>query len=298
MNLRGILAREQRAFLGRNREAWGDHLSRVRAFLGAGLAGADPDRPTLILGAGTGLEVPWDQAPRFTIGWDGDPWSRLGTALRHRRWPSWVFKDVTGGVEDLLRTAQRCVREGRTGRRRDSARARTRLAGLLPSLVPGASPLREWMAAHHPGTILAANLLGQLGCLAQRTIEAAFAPNSPWEPDPEREDPLAEALDAWTARAVRALLRGLAESGAELWMVHDRGVVFGMEPLQLGPLREPWTSQLESAGVLEVADPLAGVEVRDECPAHRVDRLDRWIWPVAPGQIHIMEALALRPTAG
>ncbi len=75
-----LLRREQFAFLARDHSAWGDHLDRVRAFLGEGLQSADPGRPVLILGAGSGLEVPWALAPADTTGWDGDPWSRLWTA--------------------------------------------------------------------------------------------------------------------------------------------------------------------------------------------------------------------------
>ncbi|MFN7959400.1 MAG: hypothetical protein U0P46_13890 [Holophagaceae bacterium] len=63
-----LLRREQWAFLARDRSAWGEHLGRVRGFLGEGLQAADPDRPVLILGAGPGLEVPWALAPPATTG--------------------------------------------------------------------------------------------------------------------------------------------------------------------------------------------------------------------------------------
>src|ERR1035438_5896883 len=100
-----LLRREQFAFLARDRSGWGDHLDRMHAFLGEGLQSADPTRPVLILGAGSGLEVPWALAPPDTTGWDGDPWSRIWTALRYHRWPPWVFGDLTGGMSELEATS-------------------------------------------------------------------------------------------------------------------------------------------------------------------------------------------------
>lgn len=106
-----LLAREQRAFLGRDRRAWDSHLAQVRSFLGAGLARADRGRPVWVLGAGSGLEVPWAIAPPGAAGWDADPWSRLRTFLRHRRWPRWEFTDLTGAMAGLDDLARRCARE-------------------------------------------------------------------------------------------------------------------------------------------------------------------------------------------
>jgi hypothetical protein len=184
-----LLRREQFAFLARDRSAWGDHLDRVRAFLGEGLQSADPARPVLILGAGSGLEVPWALAPPDTTGWDGDPWSRLWTALRHHRWPPWVFEDLTGGMSELEATTRRAVMEPWSGHRRALEAAKTRLAGLLPFLVPDPGALRAWIGAHRPGTILVANVMGQFGVVAERSWKPSLAgppgirtPNgrSPW----------------------------------------------------------------------------------------------------------------------
>jgi hypothetical protein len=284
------LAAEQRAFLGRGREPWADHLARARAFLGEGLRAADPAAPVLILGAGSGLEVPWHLAPASAVGWDADPWSRVRTLLRHRRVPPWVFQDLTGGLDALAALAWRTARQPWSGQVR-GARAARRLAGLIPSLDPRPEPLRAWIRQHRPGTILAANVMGQFGAVAQRLVEQAFQGRTPWLADPDLADPLAEALDGWTARAVRAWLGALLESGAALWLLHDRGVVFGEEPVALGPLAPDWTAQLRSDGVLEVADPLCGVDVLAEAGDRRPAGHQRWLWPVAPGQVHVMEAL-------
>ncbi len=291
-----LLRREQFAFLARDRAAWGGHLDRVRAFLGEGLQAADPDRPVLILGAGSGLEVPWALAPPRTTGWDADPWSRAWTLLRHRRWAPWVFEDLTGGLADLVRTARRATTEPWSKRPRTPGTAARRLAGLLPSLQPDPAPLRDWIQRHRPGTILAANVMGQFGVVAERLVEAVFSA-PPWEADPEREDPLAEALEAWTGRAIRAFLEVLAESGADLWLVHDRAVVFSGGRLELGPWEAAWLRQLASLeGPLEASDALVGQEAgpllaaAGLCPL----RQERWLWPVAPGQRHLVEALAWR----
>jgi len=291
-----LLRREQFAFLARDRSAWGDHLDRVRAFLGEGLQSADPARPVLILGAGSGLEVPWALAPPDTTGWDGDPWSRSWTALRHHRWPSWVFEDLTGGMSELETTTRRAVVEPWSGHRRALEVAKTRLTGLLPSLVPDAGALRAWVGAHRPGTILVANVMGQFGVVAEKVVETVFG-GPPWNSDPEREEPLAEALAAWTARAIEAVLRVLYESGADLWLVHDRAVVFGNGSLDLGPWEEAWTRQLRADGpVLEASDALAGVDPSSFMLGNEMNLIgrDRWIWPLAPGQRHLIEALAIR----
>jgi hypothetical protein len=173
-SLSNLLRREQFAFLDRDRSAWGEHLHRVQCFLGKGLQSADPARPVLILGAGSGLEVPWSMAPPFTTGWDADPWSRLWTALRHHRWPPWRFEDLTGGLAELDTTAGRAIMEPWSGRRRGQKVAKNWLAGLLPFLQPDPEALRTWIKAHQPGTILAANVMGQFGVVAERIVEAAF----------------------------------------------------------------------------------------------------------------------------
>lgn len=291
-----LLRREQAAFLARDRAAWTDHLDQVRTFLGEGLQAADPTRPVLILGAGSGLEVPWALAPPHSIGWDADPWSRARTFLRHGRWAPWVFEDLTGGLVALAAAARRAVGEPWSGRRRAPRAAALRLAGLLPSLQPEPRALQAWIEAQRPGAILAANVMGQFGAVAERVVEAAFSPASPWVGDPEQPDALALALEAWTRRALVAFLGALAASEADLWLVHDRGVVFGEGPMALGPWADPWTGQLQGGrGAWEVSDPLAGLDVVAELsgtgrtPRHR----DRWLWPLAPGQAHLVEALAL-----
>jgi len=291
-----LLRREQWAFLARDRSAWGEHLARARAFLGEGLAAADPARPVLILGAGSGLEIPWALAPPGTTGWDADPWSRVWTALRHRRWAPWVFADLTGGLAELEAAARRAARESWTGRRRDPDVAALRLAGLLPSLRPDPAPLRAWIDAHRPGTILVANVMGQFGVVAERLVEAAFL-RPPWEVDPDRPDPLATALEAWTGRALQAFLEVLADSGADLWLVHDRAVIFSVGGLELGPWDEAWSRQLGSRGApIEAGDALAGLDVPPllTTGGRELVHRERWIWPVAAGQRHLVEALAAR----
>lgn len=292
-----LLRREQRAFLARNRAGWDAHLAKVRAFLGEGLQAADPSRPVLVLGAGSGLEVPWALAPASTVGWDADPWSRLRTLLRHRRWAPWVVADATGAMVDLEATVRRAVMEPWSKRRRDPDLAARRLAGLLPSLHPRPAGLAQWIGIHRPGAILAANLMGQFGVLAESLVEAAFAPASPWVADPERPDPLAEALEAWTSRAVTAFLEALAASGAELWLVHDRAVVFSGGRLALGDWADPWTRQVvPEAGALEARDALAGVDVSAVLARNGMALLhvERWLWDLAPGQRHLVEAVRAR----
>jgi len=292
-----FLAREQGAFLARERPEWTEHLARVRGFLGAGLERVEPGRRVLILGAGSGLEVPWSRAPRGTVGWDADPFSRMRTFLRHGRWAPWVFADITGAFGALQAAAERSVRESWSGRRRRSEAARLRLAALLPSLPVDPVPLRDWIHRHRPCSILAANFMGQLSPLAQRLVERAFAPEDPWEVDADRRDPFGEALEAWTARLVESLLELLASSGAELWLVHDRAVLDGARPLSLGAFAADWKAQLQGEGPLEAWDPLAGVDVsrslQERVPLHQ----ERWLWPLAPDQLHIVEALAFASPA-
>jgi hypothetical protein len=289
-----LLRREQFAFLARDRSAWGNHLDRARAFLGEGLQAADPSRSVLILGAGSGLEVPWGLAPNDTTGWDADPWSRVWTALRHHRWPPWVFEDLTGGLADLEATARRAVAEPWSGHRRDRATAARRLVGLLPSLHPDPVPLKAWLTAHQPGTILVANVMGQFGVVAERVVETAFG-GAPWGLDPEQVDPLAEALETWTRRSVGAFLGVLRDSGADLWLVHDRAVVFSGGILELGPWEDAWARQVRCEGPpIEASDALAGVDVPALLAGKgaEVVRKERWIWPLAAGQRHVVEAIA------
>ena len=290
-----LLRQEQFAFLARDRSAWGGHLDQVRAFLGEGLRLADPARPVLILGAGSGLEVPWALAPSQTTGWDADPWSRVRTALRHRRWAPWLFGDLTGGLAGLEAATRRSLAEPWSGRRRDREIAAKRLTGLLPSLHPEPAALRAWIAEHRPGTILSANVMGQFGVVAERMVEVILG-GSPWEVDPEQTDPLAEALEAWTRRAIVAFLGALEEGGAELWLVHDRAVFFGRGPLALGPWEDAWAQQVQAGAGLEVSDPLAGVEAPSLLAAGGggFSRKERWLWPVAQDQRHLVEALAWR----
>ncbi len=295
-SLSRLLRREQFAFLARDKRAWAEHLARVRGFLGEGLQAADPNRPVLILGAGTGLEVPWVLAPLQTTGWDADPWSRVGTALRHRRWVPWVFEDLTGGLAELEILARRAIAEPWSGRRRSPGVAAQRLAGLLPSLHPDPAALKSWIAERRPGTILVANVMGQFGVVAERLVETTFG-RLPWEPDPERTDPLAEALEAWTRRALTAFLGALRDSGADLWLVHDRAVVFSGGELVLGAWEPDWTRQVLSDGPpIEASDALAGIDVLLVLAGGGLDpeRNTRWLWPLAPGQRHVVEALVLR----
>jgi hypothetical protein len=282
--LPSLLSREQRSFLGRSRRGWAPHLARARTFLGEGLEAG----PALVLGAGSGLEVPWERARAGTVGWDADPWSRIRTFLRHRVWPEWVFGDLTGGMAELQRIAWRTARQPWSGRPRATFTAIRRLAGLLGDLRPDAGPLEAWIQARHPERILAANVMGQFGVVARRAVERAFAPLDPWGPG-EVEDPLDKALGIWTARTVVSFLAVLERSGAELWLVHDRGVVFG--ETGLGPLREPWTAQLQAPGPLEADDPLCGVDVLQAFQGREVDRHQRWLWRIAPAQVHVVEAL-------
>ncbi|HJV90414.1 MAG TPA: hypothetical protein VJ623_08930 [Holophagaceae bacterium] len=296
--LRRHLLLEQRAFLARDRHAWREHLLRARAWLGEGLASAPRDRPCVVLGAGWGLEVPWSLAPPTTWGWDADPLSRVGTLLRHRRWAPWMYEDFTGGLRDVAAAAHRCAQDGRQGRRRDPVAGARRLAGILPSFKPAAGPLRTWVETHRPGAILAANVMGQLGPVAQALIRRAFHPVNPFELPHEVSEQLAEALDLWTAAAVRAVLQVMAESGAEVCLLHDRGVAWGgAEPRPLGPWRDPWMAQLP-LGHWEVSDALGDVEV-GSCfeGTHATQARERWWWPVGPDQLHLVEAWRLIPQA-
>lgn len=282
------LAREQRAFLARPRRDWGRHLEEARTFLGTLLAAADPRRPVLILGAGAGLEVPWAQAPRGTVGWDADPWSRLRTALRHRRWPTWHFEDVTGAMEPLAAAAHRAARETWSGRVRNPEAAQARLAALLPTLPAEPTVLRQALADLQPGLVLAANLMGQFGEVARREVEAAFRPLDPWDEAPDLE----AAFQAWQRRVITSFLEALAQRGAALGLLHDRAVLEGPEVPALGAFTDTWVDQLRGTGTVEAHDPLAGVEVLATLGPRRPVLARRWWWPVGPGQVHLVEALA------
>jgi hypothetical protein len=199
-------------------------------------------------------------------------------------------------MSELEATTRRAVLEPWSGHRRALEVAKARLTGLLPSLAPDPGALRAWIGEHRPSTILVANVMSQFGVVAEKVVETVFG-GPPWDPDPEQEEPLAEALAAWTARAIEGLLRVLRESGADLWLVHDRAVVFGSGSLDLGPWEEAWTRQLRAEGpALEACDALAGVDPSSFLLGNELNVIgrDRWIWPVAPGQRHIIEALAIR----
>lgn len=290
--LQRLLAHEQRAFLRRGRLAWAHHLAQVRDFLGEGLQRADPARPVLILGAGSGLEIPWHLAPRSTVGWDADPSSRLRTLLRHGRWAPWDFGDITGAFGPLRAAAERSIRESWSGRQRSTAIARLRLAAILPTLPTNPMALGSWIQKGRPGSILAANFMGQLEPTAQRILEQAFAPETPWEKDPENPDPLREALERWTERVIGGLLQVLRQSSAELWLVHDRAVLEEAPDLNLGSFTTDWRHQLQSAQPVEAWDPLCGAEVDAAMDGCVLLRQARWLWPVGPGQLHLVEALA------
>lgn len=294
MSLARLLFREQFAFLARDRRGWSTHLDAIRAFLGEGLRRADPGRPVLILGAGSGLEVPWRSAPPRAAGWDADPLARLRTAFRHLRWPTWVNGDFCSAFDRLEATAERCVKEGWSGRRRDPERAARRLAGLLPSLDPEPLELRRWLETHRPGTILSANVLGQLGVGARRLVERRFAPHSPWESDPEAPDALDAALEAWTRRLLERHFALLRESGAELWLAYDRAFLDPDPGLRLGDWSEDWRAQLRSeASRIEAQDPLCGADPLAALAGRQRLREGRWLWPLGPGQLHLMEAVAV-----
>lgn len=294
--LRADLLREQWAFLRRDRSAWRDHLARARAFFGEALAAADPSRPVLILGAGSGLEIPWSRAPRRTTGWDADPLSRILTSLRHGRWAPWVFEDLTGGFEALVGVVQRNVHPPYGTRPPRPEAVRLRVAGLLASLEPHPAALEAWLRRERPGTVLVANVLGQLGPVAERLVIRTFG-FDPFDPDPERPDPLSEALDGWVHRAQTNLLAALRESGASLWSLHDRAVFHTGEPLALGPDTEDWRAQVILPTWTDANDPWPGLEPRHAF-GDELLRRERWLWPVAPGQVHLMEALATSPGSG
>ncbi len=292
MPLPKLLSREQAAFLRRPRRGWEAHLGQVRAFLGEGLATADPGRPVLVLGAGSGLEVPWGRLRGPAVGWDADPWSRLRTFLRHHRWLPWIFEDLTGSFGPLQALLERTLRPtGLPHSRLDTARCR--LAGLIPGLPVQPNGLACHLERLRPGTVLVANVLGQLGVMAELLVASAFKPHSPWESDPERPDPLAEAVDRWTSRVLVSVLGQLGASGADLWMVHDRMVFHGEVAPVLGPSAPHWRDQLEG-GTWEASDPWVNLDPRQLLGGAPL-RCERWVWSLAPNQHHLMEGLRFGP---
>lgn len=290
MKLSTFFLMEQSAFLRRRNREWAGHLNRIRAFIGESLQRADPDRPVLILGAGSSLEVPWDLAPRQSTGWDLDPGSRMRTLLRWRRWPGWVFEDITGGLGELQTLTRRSLYEPGSTRLRDPELAARRLAGLIRSLSPEPRALRQWLEVHRPALVVGANWMGQLGVVAQRTVEREFRHASPWVEDPEEPDPLSEALDLWVRRAVQAHIELLKTCGADLCLIYDRAVIHGDTPFQLGPFQPDWTRQLQSPDWLTISDPLAGLDMGSML--EKPIQWERWLWTISPEQRHVMEAMA------
>jgi hypothetical protein len=135
--------------------------------------------------------------------------------------------------------------------------------------------------------------------MAHRIVELAFKPRDPWVADPDLPDPLHEALDAWSAKLARAVLTVLGDSGSSLCLLHDRGVVHEDADISLGDWTDPWTKQLVTTKTsLDVSDPLPGVDVLEELAARQCVEKRRWVWPLAPGQIHVVEAISMRAGAG
>lgn len=295
MKLSTLFLAEQSAFLRRRTREWRQHIQRVRGFIGESLERAPRDRPVLILGAGSGLEIPWDLAPPRTTGWDLDPTSRLRTCLRWRRWPDWVFEDFTGGLDELQTLVRRSIHKPGSDRLRDTGLAARRLAGLIPSIDPDPRILRQWLERKRPSLVVGANWMGQLGVVAQRLVEKEFRHGSPWVGDPEAPDALSEALDQWVRRTIQSHVQVLRECGAELCMVYDRAVIYGDTPVQLGPFQADWTRQLQAPGCLTLSDPLMGLAA--EHLLQEPARWERWLWSLSPGQCHLMEAAAWTPVS-
>ena len=93
---------------------------------------------------------------------------------------------------------------------------------------------------------------------------------------------------------MQAFLEVLRESDADLWLVHDRAVVFSGGSLRLSPWEDAWTRQVHAeSGTIEASDALAGVDVLAalEAPVRALTRKDRWLWPVAAGQRHLIEVI-------
>jgi hypothetical protein len=130
--------------------------------------------------------------------------------------------------------------------------------------------------------------------MAHRIVEMAFKPRDPWMADPDLPDPLHEALDAWAAKAARAVLAVLGESGAGLYLLHDRGVIHNDADISLADWMDPWTKQLRSDAMsLDVSDPLPGIDVLEEFAPRPCHTKKRWIWPLGSRQMHVMEAIVM-----
>jgi hypothetical protein len=207
----------------------------------------------------------------------------------------WIFSDFTDAFAELDKVARRVqIMEGHWTPRPATASAK-RLAGLLPSLIPSPKTLKAWILEYRPGTIICANVLGQIRSMAHQVIELAFESRSPWVADQDIVDPLQNALDEWTAKLVRGLLTLLRQSGSNLYLLHDRGVVHQDADLALGEWTEPWPKQLRaSADSLDVSDPLPGIDVLEELNPLNCNNKNRWLWPLGAEQIHIVEALEYR----
>jgi hypothetical protein len=174
--------------------------------------------------------------------------------------------------------------------------AAKRLAGLLPSVPAAPRALNKWIREHGPGTIICANVLGQLRPLAQRIIEKAFKPMSPWAADPDMRDSLQEALDEWIAKMLKSILDALKNSNSALCLLHDRAVIHQDADIALGEWDDSWQGQLKtSERLLEASDPLSGVDFIEELGGLPCRAKERWIWPLATRQMHIVEALAYGP---
>jgi len=297
LRLKYLFMMEQLAFLRRSRKHWGSHLNFAREFIGSALQNANPGRAVLILGAGWGLEIPWRSAPIGTFGWDADPLSRFGTYMRHRRWVPWMCSDFTDIFAELDKLARRLqFLESRRWVHRPAMAAAKRLAGLLPSLMRPPKSLEAWIQEYRPETIICANVLGQIRPMAYKIVELAFKPRNPWVADQDIVDPLQNALDEWTSRVVKTLLSVLRQSGSNLYLLHDRGVVHQETDLALGEWTDPWPKQLRASdSTLELNDPLPGIDVLEELKPLRCESKNRWIWPVGREQIHVVEALAYKP---
>jgi hypothetical protein len=108
-------------------------------------------------------------------------------------------------------------------------------------------------------------------------------------------------MEAWTRRTLLAFLGVLRDSGADLWLVHDRAVLFGDVDgaVTLGPWEDTWHRQLRTKGAsLDASDALAGVEASSVLLGKGLERIrcERWLWPVACGQRHLIEGIGFRRT--
>jgi hypothetical protein len=220
----------------------------------------------------------------------------MGTFIRHRRWVPWIFSDVTGVFAELDKVARRTqILEGYQTLR-PAPEAAKRLAGLLPSIKPSPKDLEDWIHKHQPGTIVCANILGQIKPMAYKIVESAFKPRSPWTTDQDLADPLQDALDVWVAKTLKSILDVLCQSNSRLCMLHDRGVIHQKADLALGDWEDPWMNQLKSKqSYLEVSDSLPGIDMLNELDSLICLSKTRWIWPLTQKQIHVIEALAYRP---